>query len=501
VWESDATLIVGESLSATNPDYNQLLASQGLSKTYASIATTRPILEKVINQLGLNTTADELGKRVRAQAALDSTLLTITADDNDPARAAAIANAIANALIDASPNLQGPQEDIQASVRSDLDATQSLINSTQADVESLASQTDRTAAQEANLATLQARLVTLRQTYATLLTYLSGNTSNFLTLVEPAVPSPQPIAPRPLLSLVLGAVVGFMIAVAIVFIVEYLDDTVKTSADVQDLLGVPTLGAISRVGRRLGGRSADRLVALRSPTSDIAEAYRTLASNIQFASIDTPVRSLLVTSAGPGEGKTISAANLAIAVAQTGKRVLLVDADLREPDVHTLFQIPNASGLTELLRDGTPAAAGTTTSTVIEGLTVLPAGIPPAVPAELLGSRRMRAVMEALAADVDLMVVDSPPLREFADAAILASFLDATLLVIEAGRSRRGAVRDGGESLERANARLLGVVLNRLSEKRSSGYGRQPGAATARPSTAASAVADTTRSGSVAQQQ
>jgi len=151
VYESNATLIVGESLSASNPDYNQLLASQRLSKTYASLATTRPVLEKVISKLGLATTPDELLKKVRATAALDSTLLTITAQDGDPTRAAAIANTMADQLIAASPNLQGPQQDLRDSVQKDLTATQSLIVSTQAEVERLLSLPHRTAAEDTNL--------------------------------------------------------------------------------------------------------------------------------------------------------------------------------------------------------------------------------------------------------------------------------------------------------------------------------------------------------------
>ena len=496
-YESDATLIVGASLSAANPDYNQLLASQRLSKTYASIATVRPALEKVIAKLGLSTTPEELNKHVRASAALDSTLLTITVDDADPVRAATIANALADELIASSPDLQGPQQTIKASVQKDLDATQALIASTQTDVENLAAKTDRTASQDASLNVLQGRLVSLRQTYATLLSFLSNDASNFLSVVEPAVPAAVPVSPRPLLSLLLGCIVGLMIAVAVVFVVEYLDDTVKTSADVQELLGLPTLGAIARMPKR-GARGLDRLVTLRSPRSAAAEAYRTLGSNVEFASLDAPVRSLLVTSAGQGEGKTVCAANLAIVLAQAGRRVLLVDGDLREPDVHNLFNIPNGAGLTELLRNGGTNARDAIVSTDVERLQVLTAGVPPAIPAELLGSRRMQAVLERLEADVDIVIVDSPPLRVVADPAVLSSFLDATLLVIEAGRSRRGLVREAGEALARANARVLGAVLNRLSQKPTSDYGRDSDSARDRGGTVGVAVPDSGRAGTLA---
>ncbi len=470
LYEADATLIVGESLSAVNPDYNQLLASQRLSKTYASIATTRPVLESVIKQLSLTLTPEQLAKKVRASAPVDSTLLIITANDGDAALAAAIANALAGQLIAASPGLQGPQEDIQQSVRSDLTAIQNLIASTQAEVERLAAVPDRTAAEDASMSVLQGRVISLRQTYATLLAFLSGNASNFLSVVDPAVVSNDAVSPRPLLSALLGAVLGLLIATAIAFVVEYLDDTVKTSADVQELLGLPTLGRISRVQKRSGGGEMYRLVALLFPRSAAAEAYRTLRTNIEFAAIDTPVRSLLVTSAVPGEGKTVSAANLAIVFAQAGQRVLLVDGDLRDPGIHIMFDLPNRTGLTDMLRSDGLRADQAIASTEIENLRILPAGTPPPNPAELLGSRRMRQVLERLQAEFDLVVIDSPPLNVVADAAVLSSFLDATVLVIHAGRSRRATVRESGEALARAGARVIGALLNQLTEKPSSDY-------------------------------
>ena len=382
VYESDATLIVGESLSAANPDYNQLLASQRLSKTYATIATTRPVLTRVIEMVGLTgVTPDQLAKRVRASAALDSTLLTITAQDGEPQRAAAIANALAEELIAASPNLQGPQQNLKESVQKDLESTQTLIASTQSEVEALAANLNRSASEEATLGVLQGRLVTLRQTYSSLLAFLSQDSSNFLSVVEPAVAADVPVSPRPLFSLLLGALIGLMMALAVLFIAEYLDDTVKSSADAHELLGVPTVGAIARLPNGPRGRPLDRLVTLRAPHSPAAEAYRLLGSNVEFASIDAPVRSILVTSSGPGEGKSVCAANLAIVLAQAGHRVLLVDGDLRDPDIHNLFNVPNGAGLTDLLRDGEADVRETILATTVKGLNVLTAGVLPAIPA------------------------------------------------------------------------------------------------------------------------
>jgi succinoglycan biosynthesis transport protein ExoP len=461
-YESKATLIVGQSLTGVNPDYTQLLVSQRLSTTYATVATTRPVLAAVIEKLGLDASPDDLRKNVAAEAPIDSTLVTVNAQATDPEQAAAIANALSEELIAASPAIQGRQAELQASIDADLTATQAQITTTQARIAELAALTKRTAAQETELTTLEGRLVTLRSTYATLLSSASGNASNLLSVVEPAVASPDPVAPRPLLNTLLAAVLGLMIAIGIITAAEYLRDAVKDPEDVQEVTGLSTLGIIARM-KGDGGRSEIyQLAALLYPRSSVTEAYRTLRTNVEFASVDTPVQTLLVTSSMPGEGKTVTAANLAVVFAQAGRRVLLVDADLRQPGIHRVFDLPNAHGLTSLLRRDDVSLDAVVQGTEQDNLRVLTTGPLPPNPAELLGSHRMRAMVDRFKGDADLVIVDSPPLQAVTDAAILSSFLDGTLFVIDAGRSRRRAVRLAREALNRADATVLGAVLNRV---------------------------------------
>jgi polysaccharide biosynthesis transport protein len=461
-YESTATLIVGQSLSAASPDYNQLLVSQRLSTTYASIATKRPILDSVIKQLGLELSSDELSTRVSANAPLDSTLLTITAQDADPSRAAAIANALAEQLIAASPAIQGRQVEFQKSIDADLQATQDQINATQAQVETLSGLNVRTATQDADLATLEGRLVSLRATYATLLSFSSSNASNLLSVVEPAAAPNAPVSPRPLLNTLLAAILGLLVAVGIAAVSEFLNDAIKDSDEVQESTGLSTLGAISRMKGDRARSEIYRLAAVLYPRSGIAEAYRTLRTNTEFAAVDAPIRTLLVTSSMPGEGKTITAANLAVVFAQAGRRVLLVDADLRKPGVHLVFDIPNAHGLTTLLRSDEVSLDAIAQVTEQDNLRVLTTGPLPPNPAELLGSQRMRTILERLKAGCDLVIFDSPPLQAVTDSAILSSFLDGTLLVIDAKHSRRRTVVLGREALSKAGAKVLGAVLNRI---------------------------------------
>ncbi|MEI8334882.1 MAG: hypothetical protein WCH74_13680, partial [Chloroflexota bacterium] len=202
-YEAKAMLIVGQLLSAVNPDYNQILVSQRLSTTYAAVATTRPTLDSVIQRLGLSVSPGQLAQQIRVDAPTDSTLLTITAQDADPSLAAAIANALAEQLIAASPAIQGRQTDLQASIDADLQATRDQIKATQATVETLVGLTNRTAEQDAQLEALDGRLATLRSTVAALLSFSSGNASNLLTVIEPAVAPTTPVSPRLLLNTLL----------------------------------------------------------------------------------------------------------------------------------------------------------------------------------------------------------------------------------------------------------------------------------------------------------
>lgn len=459
VYEAKATLIVGQSLSAVNPDYNQLLASQRLSTTYASVATTRPILDKVVKELGLGGSADELRGSIVVDIPQNNTLLTISARDGDPTRAADIANALADQLIAASPTIQGQQADVQTSIYADMKATQDQIKATQAQVAALVGIPDRTPQQEQRLQALEGRLVTLRSTFATLLSYTSGNASNLLSVVEPAVAPGAPVSPRRLLNILLAAIVGLLLGAAIVFVMEYMDDTIKNADDVQEVVGLPTLGLVLQIKGERGRKEMHRLVTLLYPRSAAAESYKTLRANTEFASVDAPIRTLLVTSSTTGEGKTMTAANLAVAFAQAGRRVLLVDADLRKPGIHLIFDLPNAHGLTTLLLTDVSVDA-ITHPTEQANLQVLTTGPLPPNPAELLGSQRMRMILDRLTTRGDLIIFDGPPLEAAIDSAMLSSFADGTLLVVGAGRSRRDVVRHGREALGKAGANVLGAVLS-----------------------------------------
>jgi non-specific protein-tyrosine kinase len=202
------------------------------------------------------------------------------------------------------------------------------------------------------------------------------------------------------------------------------------------------------------------LITLTNPRSPVSEAYRTLRTNLEFFSLDEPVRTLVVTSPGAKDGKSTVLANLAVALAQGGKRVILVDCDLRRPTQHTLFGLDNATGLTTMMLDEAAQSKPPLRETPVDGLRVLTAGPLPPNPAELLGSRRMKETLAALLKKADVLLFDAPPVLAVTDALVLAVRTDGVLLVVKAGGTTREHVQQAKERLERVNARIVGAVLN-----------------------------------------
>ncbi|MFQ3661068.1 MAG: CpsD/CapB family tyrosine-protein kinase [Chloroflexaceae bacterium] len=210
----------------------------------------------------------------------------------------------------------------------------------------------------------------------------------------------------------------------------------------------------------VNGTAAERaLITLRDPDSAAAEAYRTLRTNILFSSLDRPLHTLVLTSTAPDEGKSTTLANLAVTMAQAEQRVLMVDCDLRRPSLHSLFGVPNDRGVTSALLEQSEGPLPIQ-ETGVAGLRLLASGPLPPRPADLLGSRRMGALIERLRGEADMVLFDTPPVVAVTDAAVLAPRVDGVLLVLQAGHTRRDRAREARQMLEKVKANIIGVVLN-----------------------------------------
>jgi succinoglycan biosynthesis transport protein ExoP len=284
--------------------------------------------------------------------------------------------------------------------------------------------------------------------------------------MERAMTPQTPIRPQKAQQVGLAMLMGLMLGIGFAFLQEFLDDRVNTSDDVARVTALATLGTVPTIPE-----DNPRLLIGQDAFSPITESYRSLRTSVQFSSIDRKIHLLGVTSAHPGEGKSVTSANLAIAMALQGKRVLIVDADLRRPTVHRLFDVEAEPGLTSVLA-GELALEEALHTTSIEGLRVLTAGPLPPNPPELLNSQVMLDLMDTMKDIADVVIFDTPPTIPVTDAQVLGSHLDGMILVVEAGQARKAAVKHAREMLERTRVRLLGVVLNKIDQN-SKGYYHQ----------------------------
>jgi len=207
---------------------------------------------------------------------------------------------------------------------------------------------------------------------------------------------------------------------------------------------------------------SDSLVTLTNPRAPVSEAYRTLRTNLEFSSLDKPIKTMVVTSPGPEEGKSTTLANLAVTLAQAEKQVILVDCDLRRPSQHELFGLSNGVGLTTMVVDDEAMKKPPLFDTEVAGLRLLPSGPLPPNPSELVGSRRMAEIIAMLSEQADIVLFDAPPIIAVTDAAVLASRVDGVLLVVKAGATKRDQARKAKALLDKVNAHLVGAVLNNV---------------------------------------
>jgi len=298
---------------------------------------------------------------------------------------------------------------------------------------------------------------------------LSGIRTNNAHLVDRAEVPVSPVSPNHPRALGMGLLVGLIGGLGLVIFLEYLDDTVADPDEMIHLTNMPFLGPVPILEPKIAGPGSRDLLALQEPTSVYAEAYRAVRTNLLFASPDNPPRVMAVTSPGAQEGKTLTAVNLAITMALMGKKVLLVDADMRKPRIQKIFDLENTVGLSTLI-SGESDVAIALNPTRVPTLWVMGSGPIPPNPSELLGSSRMAAILAVLRDRFDLVVVDCTPLIAVTDATVLATQVDGIILVIKSGATRRKILTRSIRQLEYVQAKIIGTLLNHVDVRKSSYY-------------------------------
>ncbi len=465
VYRATTSILINQAPGAL-PSADAVIQGMRVAATYAELLTKRPVLEEVIANLNLELDPSELERKVSVTPVRDTNLIELVVQDTDPFRAAAIANEIVRVFITQNESFQESRylATLQ-SLQDELDKNRAEIERTEAVLGALESSQPLNPAQVTERNRLQELLAAYRNSYATLLDRYEEvrlaqvQTTDTISVVEVALPGRQ-VGYSTATILIIGALVGIILAVGTVLVIDYLDDTVHSASEIQTLLDLPTLGIIGR----FQVNKEHPLVTVVHPRSPIAEAYRVLQTNLEGSRRDGYIRSVLVTSSNPVEGKTTTAANLAICLAQAGKRVILVDMDLRRPALHVLFNIPNRMGVTTaLLDESMRGVSSQLIGTGIDNLYVMPSGPLPPNPTETLQQRSVASLLRRLEVLADIVVLDSPPVLPVADPVILSRVCNATLLVVQAESTRVAALRRACEQLTLSGATLVGAVLNRVS--------------------------------------
>ncbi len=498
IYAARATLEVGSATQVSRVDERTLGLTRTLVRVYSEHVRRRSVTQAVVEKLGLQMSPDELANRIQTNVIESASLLEIFVFDTSPQWAAVLANAVAEELIRQSPGASsGTLAQERQFIMEQMSGVKAKIAEAEAQAQELRdSVLEMTSAVE--IADANARIQELEQvqrdyqaTYTQFVELLNNQSVNTLTLIDPAVEWYHPVSPNVKKDTIIAAMAGLMLAAIAVVILEFLDDTLRiTGGDVELIEGVPVLGALARVPG-----NQDPVIIRHKPRSPEAEAVRQMRTKVSMASPHGKFHSLSITSPQAQDGKTVAVANLGVAMAVSGMRVVVIDADMRSPTLHESFDQPNVFGLAELISlvadqwNGRPTGAPqerhgmadqgerhadqgeceellsqALRDTDVANLALITAGRPPLDPSVLLTSPRMPEVMSLLQKQFDCILIDSPPVPVAPDATIVASLVEGTLLVVCPGRTSRSATRRSRDQLrKRRDSTLLGIILNRMS--------------------------------------
>lgn len=372
--------------------------------SFVDVVDSALVLDRVINDLDLDVSAQQLAQTVQASSPTDSVIISINVSNTDAEKAASIANSIGTNFADVVVNqLEKPEGDAVSLVR--------------------------------------------------------------VETIEPALVPTSPSSPRIPINVVLGVVLGLALGLGIAILRSILDTRIHSLHDIEAATAAPVLGGIA-----LDPDAKKRpLIVHADPRNPRAESFRSLRTNLQFIDVDGETRSFVVSSAGPGEGKSTTTANLAIALAETGARVALVDGDLRLPRVADYMGIEGGVGLTDVLI-GRAELVDVLQQWGTGKLFVLPSGRTPPNPSELLGSQAMQRTLEALASAFDYVLIDAPPLLLVTDAAVVSRFTSGVLMVAASGTTKKPQLTAAVEKLDAIGSRLFGVIVTMLPSRGPDSY-------------------------------
>lgn len=418
VYKAEATLFVGkEGNKLGGIELGEIQLNDKLVSDYREIIKSRLAAREIIRQLNLDVSVESFQNRVTVTTVNNSRLMKIAFESTEPQLAMDVANALSDFIIKKAEDI------VDVKNVKVIDAAELPVN---------------------------------------------------------------PIKPNKKMNLAIAGVIGIMLGVGLIFIMEYLDSTIKNGKDVERYLGLNVIGEIPKFdgeerGYKRGKLFRDihniekrklskNLISYNDPKAHASEAYRSLRTNIGFLGVDGQLKSVVVTSPGQAEGKTTTCANIAVCMAQAGRKVLLLECDLRKPKIHKYFGLHNDKGLTDIIVNNVESESVIKQVDEIENLYIISCGLLPPNPTEILESTKMINLTNKLKENYDLVIMDSPPVGELTDAAIISKMSDGVILVLASGEVNIEVARHAKIALENVNAKILGVVLTKLGRHSGSSY-------------------------------
>lgn len=461
IYQAHATLMIGQTINDPNPAQNQFYLEQQLAGIYASTAMRQPIREATMKALDLTWLPE-----YTVYAPANSQLIEIWVNDTNPVRAQAVAAELANQLILRSPTTnQSDNQTRQEFIQNQLSDLQSQIKETQAEIEKRNAElgTLNSARQisdkQSEIATLQYKLSLLQNNFATLLSNTESGAPNSISIVEPAELPTAPIDSNRLLTVALSALIGVSLAAGGAYAIEFFDPTFRTTQEVKKALQTPILGEIVTLSKESEPLRYTEL----NPLSPVADSFRLVKNSLEGIDLGNSLRYIQVISAEASDGKTMVAMNLAITIAKSGKRVLLVDVDLRKTSLTQRLNLQDSRGLSNVfLGDGELSTVITSSS--VENLRLLTAGTNLDDTSNWFTSNRMHMLLNDLEKYADVIIFDGTP-AIVPDAMELARKINNVIIVVRVNSSRRDMVKYAKEQLDLANVHIIGAIVNGVSYK------------------------------------
>jgi len=467
VYEATTTILVGEILESTDLNRTDILTSELVATTYAEMVRRQPVMEGVVGSLGLDQDWRQLKSQVRVNLIEGTQLIQINVESSTPSKAQLIADEIATQLISFSPSqnqLQGT-DNTQAFVQQQLENLQARLESGENRRAQLDMQLANTRSTEkldeiqGEIDVLDNLLTEWENNYTQLLIFLGNRQSpNNLTIIEPAQASTNQIRPNVRLYVLIGSGVGIFLAISLIFLLDYFDDSIKSVDEIQHGFNTQSLGSVPKIS---GFDNESKLAVIQDYLTSTSEVFRLIGGNLQLYNKVGSQKTFIVTSPNQSEGKSLINASLGTVLAQSGLSTIIVDANLRRPVVHELFHLENKKGLIDIISQERFSINEYLQDTQTENLRILTVGKTELNPSGLLMEQKVHQIITSLKKQADVILFDSSSVLDNADSMFLSTQMDGVILVVASKHTKKDQLKKSIQNLEIAGANISGIVFNK----------------------------------------